>query len=134
MNEAEIQFEAPAQTADGTPLYHPGETVSGTVLYTPDKDQHARGIQLWIGCHIHGSGSSEDFDVVPEHFIHEGDLSGGQLLTFRFEGRLPSDAPASYQGRRIKFDWLVRLRVDIPVLPDHRTEVPFVVKPQRLEA
>lgn len=127
----DFEFRAPSHTGDGTPIYMPGDLVQGTVTIYPEERANTRGVQLWIGCLIHGSGTSETIDLAPEHFIHEGDIEAGVPISASFGAPIPTDAPLSYQGRRIKFDWQVRLRVDIPIWPDKRYSVPFLVVPLR---
>ncbi len=126
----EIRFEARALDPSGAPIYQPGDRVKGTVTIVPDADAGTRGVQLWIGCRIHGSGSSETLDILPEGFIHEGGLQAGLPINATFDATLPDNAPLSYQGRRVKFDWAVTLRVDIPIWPDQRYSVPFLVVPR----
>lgn len=128
--KVDIQFDAPAVTPDGLPQFEPGQTVRGTVLCRPESNATTRGLMLSIGCHIHGSGTPEDLFLQPEMPVHVGDLTAGQVISHRFDVTLPADAPLSYQGRRIKFDWALRLRVDIPIWPDQRWEHPFVVVPR----
>ncbi|MBI5834274.1 MAG: hypothetical protein HZB16_18420 [Armatimonadetes bacterium] len=128
--KVDVHFEAPAVTADGLARYEPGQTVRGTVLCRPERDAHTRGLMMAIGCHIHGSGTPEDLLLQPEIPLHVGDLTAGQVISHSFEVALPADAPVSYEGRRVKFDWALRLRVDIPIWPDQRSEHPFVVTPR----
>lgn len=125
----EIHFVANRWSNDGLPVYQPGDRVSGTCTLVPDRDARTRGVQLWIGCRIHGSGTAETFDLAPESFVFQGDLQSGVPVVARFDAEIPVHAPVSYQGRRIKFDWEVRLRVDIPIWPDQRLEFPFLVEP-----
>ncbi len=127
----EIHFDTGRRGDGGRPVYCPGELVSGTVQIVPDADANTRGVWLWVGCRVHGSGTAETVDLVPERMIHEGPLSAGMPITARFEAHLPDTAPLSYQGRRVKFDWEVGLRVDIPIWPDRRYAEPFGVVPRR---
>ena len=128
--QVDVNFEAPAATADGLAQYQPGQTVRGTVACIPDTDLHTRGLMMAIGCHIHGSGTAEDLLLQPEFPLHVGDMPAGEEIRYEFEVPLPDDAPLSYQGRRVKFDWAVRLRVDIPIWPDKRSEHLFWVAPK----
>jgi hypothetical protein len=129
--DQQISFEAHSHSPDGLPVYTPGDVIKGQVTVLPDKDAHTRGVQLWVGCHIHGSGTAEEVTLVAEHFISEGDLTAGQPAIGSFETVVPELAPLSYKGRRINFDWQVRLRIDVPVWPDKRYSFPFVVEPRR---
>jgi hypothetical protein len=127
----EIRFEARDIDPSGAPVYQPGDRVAGTVTIVPDADASTRGVQLWVGCKIHGSGTGETVDIQPEAFIYEGDLQAGMPINASFSATLPDNAPLSYQGRRVKFDWQVTLRVDIAIWPDKRYSVPFVVVPRQ---
>lgn len=127
----QVWFDSREQSPDGSPIYHPGERVGGSLSLVPEKSAKTRGVQLWIGCLIHGSGSSESIELFPEQFIHEGHLEAGLPIQGDFEVFLPENAPLSYQGRRIKFDWVVTVRVDIPIWPDKRYNLPFTVAPRK---
>ncbi|MCC7494467.1 MAG: hypothetical protein IT204_19070 [Fimbriimonadaceae bacterium] len=126
---AEVQWEATEWSPEGLPVYRPGDRIRGRVALAPEHDAHTRGVQLWLGCAIHGSGSPEHYSLIEEHFIYEGDLTAGLPVNAEFSTVLSELAPLSYQGRRIKFDWQLILRVDIPIWPDQRLTYPFVVLP-----
>ena len=125
-----VQFESSRYDSDGRAVFCPGDTIQATVTLVADQDVHARGVQIWCGCQVHGSGTAETVDLVPEHFCMEGDVQAGQPIVGRVEATLPTDAPVSYQGRRVKFDWCIRMRVDIPIWRDQRIEFPFLVMPR----
>jgi len=44
--------------------------------------------------------------------------------------RVPAGGPVSFQGRYVKMDWMVRVRVDIPIWRDKVLELPFIVTPR----
>ena len=127
----DVRFEAPEYDPSGAPVFRPGDRVKGQVTVVPDSDANTRGIQMWVGCRIHGSGTGESVELMPEEFIYEGNLQAGMPINASFDVTLPENAPLSYQGRRIKFDWQVALRVDIPIWPDQRYSVPFMVLPRQ---
>lgn len=128
----EASFEAERWSNDGLPVYEPGEVVRGSITLIPDRDARTRGVQLWIGCRIHGSGTPEAFELAPEQFVYQGDLQAGGAIVAPFGVALPLHAPPTYQGRRVKFDWEVRLRVDVPLWADKRLSFPFIVEPRRV--
>jgi len=93
-------------------------------------DIHCRGVLCWVGCRIHGSGSTEEVALQDWHTIHEGDFGSGQVIDRSLDVEIPAGGPASFRGRYIKCDWMVRVRVDIPVWRDKVLELPFVVTPR----
>ena len=92
---------------------------------------HARGVQLHVACFVHGSGTAETVDIVPEHFAFQGDIQSGIPVYGTFSGRIPAEGPLTFAGRGIKFDWEVRVRVDIPFWRDQRFNYPFCVVPRQ---
>lgn len=128
--EPNLQFQTQRYNAAGEPVYEPGDQVAGSVTIVPDQDANVRGVQMWIGCRIHGSGTSEAVDLLPEQFIHQGPLQAGMPINASFSVQLPENAPLSYHGRRIRFDWEVRLRIDVPIWPDQRSGFGFAVVPR----
>ncbi len=130
----DVRFEGARHDADGVPVYEVGEELRGTFTLVADHDTHARGVQLQVACFIHGSGTAETVALVPEHMAYQGDLPADQPVQGSFRAVIPSDGPLSYAGRRIKCDWEVRLRVDIPIWRDPRYSFPFRVVPRQAPA
>lgn len=128
----EASFEAERWNNEGLPVYEPGQRIRGRIVLVPDRDARTRGVQLWVGCRIHGSGTPEEFELEPEHYVYQGDLVAGNVIEAPFDVALPAHAPITYAGRRVKFDWEVRLRVDVPIWPDKRLAFPFIVEPRRV--
>jgi hypothetical protein len=127
----EIVFRGGEPGPDGLTRYRPGDRVSGHLTLYPDRDTHARGVWLGVVCQIHGSGTAEQVVACEDLLSYDGDLHAGQPVTIGFDALLPKTAPLSYQGRRVKFDWQVRARVDIPIWRDPKLSFPFLVVPTR---
>jgi hypothetical protein len=100
-----------------------------------------RGVWLWVGCWIHGAGTHEEIDLVPEHLIHEGPLLPGQPVGCPIDIKVPATGPVTFIGRYVKCGWVARVRFDTPSddmlgdlgLLDWRLLIPFVVTPDRPE-
>lgn len=117
-------------TIQGLPAIPVGETRRLDLSVHTDTEFHCRGVLCWVGCRMHGSGTDEKLDVVPEQFIHEGDFGAGHTISHSLTLAIPQDGPVSFQGRYVKFDWMVRVRVDIPIWRDKYLELPFLVTPR----
>jgi len=107
-----------------------GETLKGVVSVFCEEEIKCRAILLWVGCRVHGSGTQEKVDALPESPIHHGPLPAGQKTEVGFEVRLPWKAPISYQGRYIKCDWEAVVRIDVPIWFDRRFTFGFEVLPR----
>jgi hypothetical protein len=107
-----------------------GETLRGVVSVYSEEEVGCRGILLWVGCKVHGRGTDEQIDALPETHIHMGPLPAGEWVKAGFEVRVPHRAPVSYQGRYIKCDWQAIVRLDIPLWFDRRFPFNFVVLPR----
>jgi len=117
-------------TLHGLPAAAVGERLRLSLRVRTDGDLHCRGVLAQVGCRLHGSGTAEDVVVFPEQQIHEGDLAAGQVTEHTYEVTVPGSGPVSFQGRYVKTDWCVRVRVDIPIWVDKRLTLPFLVTPR----
>jgi hypothetical protein len=127
--------QAELEAVDGTTVQGmPAMSVAATrrlnLTVRADEDIHCRGVQCWVGCRIHGSGTAEDVALEAEHIILEGDFGPGHPISHAITVSIPSGGPVSFIGRYVKCAWMVRVRVDIPVWRDKRIELPFVVTPE----
>ncbi len=111
-------------------------------LWVQTEDQvDCRGVWLWVGCWIHGAGTHEEVELVPEHLIHEGPLLPDQPVGCPIDVSVPSTGPVTFVGRYVKCGWVARVRFDTPSddmlgdlgLLDWRLLIPFVVTPDRPE-
>jgi hypothetical protein len=107
-----------------------GGALNGEVLIQVPSDVNARAVLLEVSCNVHGRGTGEQVEALPEHRVYEGDLHAGQELRVPFEARISVAGPCTYQGRYIKMDWAVRVRLDVPLWFDKRYEFPFTVVPR----
>lgn len=114
---------------DLPPVYRPGGHVSGRVTITsPTGPWKADAIELlvfWrtsgIGTRDNGVGSSialcQKNTEIPSHFTRD------------FQLQIPLQ-PYSYNGRLIKIDWFVGLRVKKGWLSKQELELPIEVRPE----
>ncbi|MFQ5810922.1 MAG: hypothetical protein ACE5JM_14995, partial [Armatimonadota bacterium] len=114
----------------GLPAMSVGATRKLNLTVRTDEDIHCRGVQCWVGCRIHGSGTSEEAALEEEHLIHEGDFRAGLAINRTISVTIPPYGPVTFIGRYVKCEWMVRVRVDIPVWRDKRIELPIVVTPR----
>lgn len=119
-----------AVTKDGLYVVAAGDTLRLELSVETDSNIHCRNVLCWAGCKIHGSGSEEKVTVLDWHPILEGDFNAGMVINRTLEVKVPASGPVSFQGRYVKMDWMVRVRVDIPVWRDKVLELPFIVTPR----
>jgi hypothetical protein len=91
-----------------------------------------RGVWVWVGCRIHGSGTDEEMPLIAEHLVHEGTVQPGAPVGCQLPVTIPAHGPVSFVGRYVKLEWVARVRFDIPMWFDKRMYVPFIVTPRRL--
>ena len=120
-------------TLDQAPVMAVGETRRFRLWVQTNEALNGRGVLCWVGCRIHGSGTDEEITLHAEQTIHEGALNPGQPVSFPIEVSVPGSGPVSYVGRYVKLEWVVRVRIDIPLWFDKRMYVPFIVTPRRGE-
>ncbi|MCE5216130.1 hypothetical protein LLH03_03765 [bacterium] len=121
-------YEGP--TLHGLPAAAVGERLRLSLRVRTDGDLHCRGVLAQVCCHLHGSGTAEEVVVFAEQQIHEGDFAAGQVAEHTYEVTVPDSGPVSFEGRYVKMDWCVRVRVDIPIWVDKRLTLPFLVTPR----
>lgn len=119
-----------AATSNGLYVVAAGETLKLELNVETSSNIHCRNVLCWAGCKIHGSGSEEKVTVLEWHPILEGDFNAGMVINRTLDVRVPAGGPVSFQGRYVKMDWMVRVRVDIPIWRDKVLELPFIVTPR----
>jgi len=119
-------------TIGGLPAVGVGGTRELTLQVHTAEHLDCRGLQLWVGCRIHGSGTEEKVELSPEHLISQGPLLVSQPIVHRLQVAIPGRGPVSFLGRYVKCEWLLRLRVDIPIWRDQRLDLPLLVTPRAL--
>lgn len=103
-----------------------GSTVSGRVLWTASKDVTPRKIEVALGWHTEGRGSTAKDSVITGR--HEcGPVSAGDEVDVPFEFRIPDDVPVSFDGRLIRMIWAIDVRVDLPWAFDEKASAVFTV-------
>ena len=113
----------------GEPVFWAGDRVAGSVSLWPEHDLGCRGIDLQLCYRTGGRGSPESIEVITER-IWTGPVTQGQSVESRFDLLLPPDGPVSYQGKLFHLEWLVRLRLDIPLWKDPADLFPITVRPR----
>jgi hypothetical protein len=117
---------------DQTPVMSAGETRNLYLWLQTTEEVSCRGIWVWVGCRVHGSGTDEEIPLIAEHCIHEGALQAGQPLGAPLRVAIPAHGPVTFVGRYVKLEWVARVRFDVPLWFDKRMWVPIIVTPRRL--
>ncbi len=93
-----------------------GSTVSGVVRIDAEERVKIRNAKLQLRWKTSGKGNTDKSTVVDTQ-IHAGpELSQGVTeIPIEFEAPL---APLTYQGRLIKIEWQLRVRLDRPMVFD----------------
>jgi hypothetical protein len=123
------------ETTDGVasdygPVVPAGTTRELKLTLEAQEPVHCRGLLVWIGCMIGGKGHGEKLALCKEESVYAGDLLPGRPIEAPIRLVVPPTAPVTYFGSYVRFQWVVRVRVDIPVWRDRTVELPFVVTPQ----
>ena len=112
------------------PVIPAGETRELQLTLQAREGVNCRGVYCWIGCRIHGRGTGEEIVLYREQMIHEGPLPAGQPIQCPIAVTAPATGPLTFQGHYIKIDWMLRIRLDMPLWVDERIPVPFIVSPR----
>jgi len=112
------------------PVIPAGETRELQVTLATSEDIQCRGVLCWIGCRAHGRGTAEEIVVFREQMIHGGPLLANQAVMVPISITPPPVGPTTFQGQHVKLEWMVRLRVDMPMWVDRRLLLPFIVTPR----
>ncbi len=115
------------------PVIPAGETRELQVTLATSEDIQCRGVLCWIGCRAHGRGTAEEIVVFREQMIHTGPLLAKQAVMVPIAITPPPVGPTTYQGQHVKLEWMLRLRVDMPLWVDRRLPIPFIVTPRYTE-
>ncbi|MDQ7822587.1 MAG: hypothetical protein RDV48_07295 [Candidatus Eremiobacteraeota bacterium] len=110
----------------GTPC---GGSFEGDIVLIPSEDVNCRGLWLEIGYKEGGMGTPHDQQMVQEMFFH-GNLIRNNPVEKHFAFKVPREGPVTYKGSYAKFEWYVRVRIDIPFWFDKREEREFTVLPR----
>jgi len=132
-------FVASLEVTDGVvsdygPVLAAGTTRELKLIVEAQEALHCRGLRVWIGCRLGGHGSTEKIELFHEDSVWAGELAAGQRIETPIRIVVPRHGPVTYVGEHVRFDWLVRLRVDVPLWRDRVAELPFVVVPQAVQA
>jgi len=125
---------ATLQTGDsdrqGMPVVPVGSTAQLNVSLQTEQEIRCRGVRCQVGYRIFGRGNEERKWVSEERLIHEGPLLAGAPITYPLTVTVPAEGPVSFSGQLVNCEWRLRVRVDIPLWPDKRLDLPFVVAPR----
>jgi len=110
-----------------------GGEVKGQVYFLDEVAMLDRCKQLQIECraHVHGSGSSEHV-AAGDKLVRDGPIKVPLRVPFSF--RIPTRGPISFQGRYVKIDWEIEVRIDVPWAIDPKATAAFDVVPRRAAA
>jgi len=116
---------------DQTPVMTVGANRQLYLWVQTQEEVGCRGVWCWVGCRIHGRGTDEEIELLPEQQIHAGPLLPGQPIGYPIQVSVPASGPPTFVGRYVKLEWVARVRLDIPLWFDKRMWVPFIVAPRR---
>jgi hypothetical protein len=119
--------------SDHGPVLPAGTTREMRLVVEGQEAIRCRALRVWIGCRIAGRGSPEHIALFHEESVYEGDLVPGQPVHAPIRVTIPPGGPVTYIGEHVRFEWLVRVRVDVPFWRDRMVEIPFVVTPQAVQ-
>lgn len=107
-----------------------GGQISGHVLFLDEHGQleKVRKVEITCRAKLHGSGNTEYVDSWSEPVLHAGPIQVPAKLPFSF--RIPEQGPVSYEGRYVKIDWTVTVKLDVPWAIDPKQEAVFRVVPR----
>ncbi len=116
-----------------TPRVEVGGEVKGQVYFLDENSKLDRCKQVQIECraHIHGSGNTEHV-TVGDKLVRDGPIEVPLRVPFSF--RIPARGPVSFQGRYVKIDWEIEVRLDVPWAVDPKMTVCFDVVPKAVRA
>lgn len=101
MYQIDIQFDREDRT------YNPKEVVSGVVIIQPETDIICRRLEL----HLRGPGQTK---VLTTLFYEKAEWKIGNVYSYPFSFRAPR-RPLTYHGNRLRIDWYVRVKADVPL-------------------
>jgi hypothetical protein len=116
--------------SDHGPVVAAGTTRELRLIVEAQEPVHCRGLRVWIGCRLSGRGVTERIELFREEAVWSGDLAPMQPVETPIRLVVPRSGPVTYIGEHLRCDWLVRVRVDVPIWRDRVLELPFVVTPQ----
>lgn len=129
--EAKVNFIIPRHEVGGRTLVgvQPGETLQGELILESKEDINCRGVWIEIECKETGNGTNS-YTRVHESKIFEGALRKDEQISHQISFQIPLGMPLTYAGQYVRFQWVVRLRIDIPLWFDPREEFEFTVLPR----
>lgn len=127
-----IQLEAAQHT------YRPNDTVRGSLTVIARSDLHPRSIMLHavgdeitsLGPNLAMKSHTHPFDLAFSLWspsIDNDVLPKGER-TFPFEFNLPAILPPTFNGDMTKIAYRIEAKIDLPMQPDLRVELPFTVR------
>lgn len=85
-----------------------------------------RGVRILLRLRVSGQGDTDDRDVSGLEI--ETDDNG--RISNRFELPVPVDGPVSYEGRLMRVQWSIEVRIDVKRRRDSAFEFPVLVVPR----
>lgn len=126
VNLIQPQYHVDNVTVEGIQI---GDNLEGEVILSVMENVNCRGVWIEIGYHDRGSGTPNENRLI-QTMIFEGELRRNQNYSHHILFQIPERGPTSYQGKLVKIEWFVRIRIDIPYWFDKRKEFYFNVLPK----
>lgn len=121
---AELTLDLPNE--GGVPVVRSGDRLVGSLRLSTREDLAAGLASLRLVRLLHGSGTAEEsvHDEIP---LHAGDLAAGQSTSTEIHWTLPPTKEVSFEGRHVKCDWMLDVKVDRPMWMDLHLRFPITV-------
>lgn len=105
---------------------HPGEVLRGEVAVEVNSACACRKLTLTCAWRAHGRGNRTE-GVKGETVLFQGEWQPGMPQRYPFEIPVPSGL-ATYHGKLLNVDWVLRARADIPWAIDPKAEADFLLE------
>jgi hypothetical protein len=103
----------------------PGDVLKGEVTVEVIEACTCRELALTCGWRTHGKGNRAE-GVKEKAVLFQGEWPPGMPQRYPFEFKVPR-GPATYHGKLLNVDWVLRARADIPWAIDPKAEADFLV-------
>lgn len=128
---ANVKFKQTACQICGNSLngVQPGDTLNADILINPREDVDCRGV--WIEIALMETGHGSPYEKRLQNIeIHKGAMRRGEPIPHSISFQVPKRLPPTYHGDYVKFRWIIRIRIDVPLWFDDRDEYEFIVIPR----
>jgi hypothetical protein len=112
------------------PIVEAGRSRDLTLAVGSVEGVRCRGLHCRTGYRLFGSGNEEWKWIGEESVIHQGELAPGATITAPVTVSIPAGGPVTFSGQHVNCEWVVRVRLDMPLRRDVRVDVPLRVIPR----